>query len=91
MSKCFTVWEAEQLLPQIREWIREAMALKAKFDEAQHSMDSFSQRIMLMGGTVVDRRDAVEVKKRRQSSGELASRRFRNSYCSIQVEMLLAC
>jgi hypothetical protein len=70
MARRFTIWEAEQMLPQVRDWMREAVALKAQFDQAQHTLDAFTQRIMLMGGMVVDRRDAVEARKRRQSAGE---------------------
>src|SRR5579864_7041230 len=70
MSHRFTIWEAEQLLPQVREWMREAVTLKSQFDEAQHTLEEFSRHIMLMGGTIVDRSGPVEAKKRRQSAGE---------------------
>lgn len=70
MSKRFTLWEAERLLPQIREWVREAVALKSQYDEARHAMDSLSERIMLMGGIIVDRKHAVQTKARRESVGE---------------------
>jgi hypothetical protein len=70
MSKRFTLWEAEGLLPQIREWMREAVGLKAEFDEAQQVLQALNERIMVMGGIIVDRKRVVEAKARRQSAGE---------------------
>jgi len=70
MSKRFTWWEAERLLPQIREWMREAVALKSEYDEAQRVMQALNERIMVMGGIIVDRRRAVEAKARRESLAE---------------------
>jgi hypothetical protein len=70
MSKRFTLWEAERLLPQIRERMREAVSLKSQYDEAERAMRSLAERITIMGGIVVDGRSAVEHKSRRESVGE---------------------
>ncbi len=70
MSKRFTLWEAERLLPQIREWMQQAVSLKSEYDEAERAMRSLSERIMVMGGIVVDAKRAVEDKARRESSAQ---------------------
>jgi hypothetical protein len=70
MSKRFTLWEAERTLPQIREWMREAVAMKAQYDEAEHAVQSLATRITMMGGTVVNRERAAEDKARRDGAGQ---------------------
>ena len=70
MSKRFTLWEAERLLPQIREWMRDAVSLKSEYDEAERAVHSLVERIMVMGGIIVDGKRASEDKARRESTGE---------------------
>jgi hypothetical protein len=70
MSKRFTLREAERTLPQIREWMREAVAMKSQFDEAEHAVQSLSTRITMMGGTVVNRERATEDRDRRDTAGQ---------------------
>ena len=70
MSKRFTLREAEQLLPEIREWMREAVALKSPYDEAEKAVRGLAERIMLRGGIVVDVERAVEEKARRDNTGQ---------------------
>jgi hypothetical protein len=70
MSRRFTLWEAERMLPQIREWMREAVSLKSEYDEAEQAVRSRTERIMVMGGVIVDGKQAVEDKARRESVGE---------------------
>jgi hypothetical protein len=70
MPRLFTLWEAEKLLPQIREWMREAVSLKTQYDEAEGVLQSLAERITLMGGMVVDSKVAAEAKQRRRSVGE---------------------
>jgi hypothetical protein len=66
MSRRFTLWEAERMLPQIREWMREAVSLKSQYDEAEHAVQSLAERITMMGGIIVDRERAAEDKARRE-------------------------
>ena len=58
MPKRFTLAEAERLLPEIEKSIREAISLKTKYQEAEQEIQSFSQRVAMQGGMVIDR-DAV--------------------------------
>jgi hypothetical protein len=70
MSKRFTLWEAERMLPQIGDWMREAVAMKSQFDEAEHAVQSLATRITMMGGIVANRERAAEDKARREVSGQ---------------------
>jgi hypothetical protein len=69
MSKRFTLREAEQLLPQIRDWMREAVSLKTRYDEAERAVRALTERIMVMGGIIVDSKRAAEDKARRENAG----------------------
>jgi len=58
------------MLPQIREWMREAVGLKSQFDEAEHAVESLTARITMMGGIVPDRARAAEDRQKRDSIGQ---------------------
>jgi hypothetical protein len=70
MSRRFTLREAERMLPQVREWMREAVAMKSQYDEAEQAVDSLASRITMMGGIVVDRDRAAEDRARRETAGQ---------------------
>jgi hypothetical protein len=70
MARRFTLWEAERMLPQIREWMREAVALKSQYDAAERAVQSLAARITMMGGIVVNRERAAEDKARRDAAGQ---------------------
>jgi hypothetical protein len=70
MSRRFTLWEAERMLPQICDWMREAVAMKLEFDAAEQAVQSLTARITMMGGIVVNRDRAAEDKARREVSGQ---------------------
>jgi len=56
------------MLPQIREWMREAVALKSQYDEAEQAVQALTQRITMMGGIVANRERAAEDKARREAA-----------------------
>jgi hypothetical protein len=58
------------MLPQIREWMTKAVSLKSEYDEAEQVMRSITERIMVMGGIIVDSKRAAEDRARRDSLGE---------------------
>jgi len=58
------------MLPQIRDWLREAVAVKSEFDAAEQAVQSLTARITMMGGIVVNRDRAAEDKARREVSGQ---------------------
>ncbi len=70
MAKRFTKWEAERLLPQVRDWMREAVAMKTEYDEAEQALQAMAQRITLMGGVSIDRDVAANNKARREVSAQ---------------------
>lgn len=70
MAKRFTLWEAEGLLPQIGQWLREAVAAKSDYEDAEQAVEGLLQRIMVAGGLVVDRERALEDRGRRDRCGE---------------------
>jgi hypothetical protein len=75
MPRFFTRAQAEKLLPQVESAIREAIALKAKYDRAEAEWQGFSDRVTATGGMQVDRPRLLEQKNRR----ELAALDVRNS------------
>jgi hypothetical protein len=70
VPKRFTLSEAERLLPEIEELIREAVSLKTEYQEAEHALHSFSQRVAMQGGMVVDRSVVLEGRVQRDRKGE---------------------
>ena len=80
MPKRFTLAQAQSLIPRVDRLLREAMALKSGFVEAERALQSGSERIMLMGGMIVDRDQFLQAKNRRESEGE----RLRNAVEQLQ-------
>jgi len=58
------------MLPQIRDWMREAVAMKSQYDEAERAVQTLSMRITMMGGIVVNRERAAEDIGRRDTAGQ---------------------
>ena len=58
------------MLPQVRDWMREAVAMKSQYDEAERAVQSLSMRITMMGGIVVNRERAAEDIARRDAAGQ---------------------
>jgi len=65
MPKRFTLPEAESLLPELEKVMREAISLKLEFEEAESSVQALTQRVIMMGGVLVDRQAVLENKHRR--------------------------
>ena len=68
MARFFTLEQAQNLLPQLGPAIREAIALKAEYQQAESDCQQFQRRIMLQGGVLVDRSKLLDGKQRRESS-----------------------
>jgi hypothetical protein len=80
MPKLFTLAQAQSLIPRVDRLLREAMALKSGFIQAEHALQSFNERIMLMGGMTVDRDQFLQAKSRREAE----SARLRNAVEQLQ-------
>ena len=68
MPRYFTLQQAEELLPDVESAIREAISLKSEYQEAEAEWQRFSQRIMLLGGVLVDHSRLVEQKNNRETT-----------------------
>jgi hypothetical protein len=65
MARRFTFAEAQSYLPELDRLLRAAIELKAEYDEAEREIQSLQERVMMMGGVVVDRDRALEARTRR--------------------------
>jgi len=70
MSRRFTLETAESLLPEIEKGLRDALAFKAALDEAQGELQAVAQRVMMLGGVLVDREKTQQSKLRRDQYTE---------------------
>src|SRR5207237_9691239 len=72
--------EAQRLIPEVDRLLRSAIDAKADYESAERSIQEQNERIMLMGGVVVNRERALEVKTRRESAAAI----LRNAVESVQ-------
>jgi hypothetical protein len=80
MPKRFNLAQAQSLLPEVERLLRDALAAKSAFDDVEKSIQSFSERVMLMGGIAVDREQVLERRSLRDSSAT----RLRNAIEQVQ-------
>ncbi len=71
MARYFRIEEAERLLAELEGLLREAVALKQHYGRAETEWRESSNRIMMLGGAVVDRAKLLAQRGRRDA---LASR-----------------
>jgi hypothetical protein len=69
MPKRFTLAQAQSLIPEVDRLLRDALAAKSAYDEVERAIQSFGERVMLMGGIVVDREQVLERRSRREATG----------------------
>ncbi len=70
MSRRFTLEEAESLLPEIGKAIQEALSIKSEFDRAQSELQAITQRVIMLGGVLLDREATQLIRLRRDTSAE---------------------
>jgi hypothetical protein len=70
MPKRFTLAEAQSLIPKVDSLLREAIEAKSCYEEAEEILQSFSQRIMLMGGVLVDRQQVTKARNLRDRAAQ---------------------
>src|ERR1039457_716467 len=68
MARRFTLAEAQSLIPEAGRLLRDAGALKGAYLEAEQAIQTWNQRITMMGGVMVDRNQAIDTRKRRDTS-----------------------
>ena len=67
MTRFFTLPQAERLLPEVEAAIREAIAAKAEYQQAQTETQDFQRRVMLEVGVFVDHGKVLDRKQRLES------------------------
>jgi hypothetical protein len=80
MAKRFTLAEAQRLIPEVDRLLRSAIESKADYEQAERAIQQFNERLMMMGGTVVNRDRAIENKSRRDA----AAARLREAVEAVQ-------
>jgi len=80
MAKRFTFEEAQSLIPRVDALLREAITMKSEYEEAERAIQAFTQRVMLMGGIIVNPDHASEMRNRRES----AARQLRSAIEQVQ-------
>jgi hypothetical protein len=68
MPRYFTLIEAERLLPAVERSIREAIQLKARYVEADYRIQRATQRIVSLGGSIVNREQFIEDRRERDAA-----------------------
>jgi len=70
MSRLFTLVEAQRLVPRLERLMREAIARKGEYETAERAVQSFTQRVMAMGGMTVDRQQVRQTRERRDTAAQ---------------------
>jgi hypothetical protein len=68
MPRRFTHAEAQSLIPQVGGLLRDAIAARSEYAEAERTIQEFTERVMMMGGVTVDRERAIASRNRRDSA-----------------------
>ncbi|HKW97311.1 MAG TPA: DUF2203 domain-containing protein [Bryobacteraceae bacterium] len=71
MARRFTLEEAESLLPEIEKGLREAISQKSEYAKADNALQAINQRVIMLGGVLVDRSAIYQNKLQRDKSAEL--------------------
>jgi len=71
MPKRFDLAEAQRLLPQVGRLLRDALDAKAEYQEAEKTIQELNERVMLLGGVMVDRERALTSRSRRDAAAAM--------------------
>jgi hypothetical protein len=71
MPRRFTHAEAQRLLPEVGRLLREALDAKTEYQEAEQAIRDLSERVMLMGGIIVDRERSLNARARRDAAAAM--------------------
>ena len=71
MPKRFTHDEAQRLLPEVGRLLREALDARKEYQEAEQTIRQLSERVMMMGGVMIDRDQALNARSRRDAAGAM--------------------
>jgi hypothetical protein len=68
MPRYFTLAESERLLPEVERALRAALFHKAEYEKADQELDSYTERIRMSGGAMVNRGVHLATRARRDTS-----------------------
>jgi hypothetical protein len=68
MAKRFTLAEAQGMIPQVDRLLRAALEVKGEYEGAERAIQEFNERVIMLGGVMVDRNRALENKARRDNA-----------------------
>ena len=68
MAKRFNLVEAQSLIPEVDRLLRQALDAKREYQDAEQTIRDFSEHVMMMGGVVVDREQALDSRTRRDEA-----------------------
>ena len=71
MPKRFTHAEAQRLLPEVGKLLRDALGAKTEYQEAERIIQEMSERVMLLGGVMVNREQAINSRSRRDAAAAM--------------------
>jgi hypothetical protein len=69
MSRHFTLAQAEQLLPEVEQALRDALFHKSEYQAAEDELNRTTQRIRMAGGSRVDPAPILAARARRDTNG----------------------
>jgi|SRR5437588_4400010 len=70
MQRFFTLPQAEKLLPEVESAIRDAIALKSEYQQAEQEWQNFCSRVAMQGGTLVDHSRVLDQKSSREATAQ---------------------
>jgi hypothetical protein len=68
MAKRFNLVEAQSLIPEVDRLLRQALDAKREYQDAEQTIRKFSEHVMMMGGVVVNREQALDSRTRRDEA-----------------------
>src|SRR3954468_18404669 len=80
MPRRFTLAEAQGLIPRVDRLLREAIAFKTSYEEAETQIHAFQERVTMMGGISADREQAIQARTQRDG----AAAQLRNAIEQVQ-------
>lgn len=80
MARLFTLAEAERVLPDVSQAVRDAMRAKIAFDKAQHDLASTLRALSMLGGVIPDTNKLTNLR----SAAENALAELKGSIAAIE-------
>jgi len=71
VAKRFTHAEAQRLLPEVGRLLRHTIDSRSEYQEAEKAIQDQNERVMLMGGVMVDRERALTARSRRDAAAAM--------------------